>query len=154
VNFYFVDTHVNVTYTTISQLLQVLSTQQWLRWVTVWAQTWAENSGGGLRLFGGRAGSPSNTMWPGPRSTFVSSDILIHPAVWPQQIWTENWGAVPFFGGAGAGFPYNTVSPGPRPTSLPLGRGSCVPSFILIHPTVWPQYTNVTDRQDRQTTVS
>ena len=29
--------------------------------------------------------------------------------------------------------------PGPRPTS--------VPSFILIHPTVWPQYTNVTDRQ-------
>jgi len=25
-----------------------------------------------------------------------------------------------------------------------------MPSFILIHPTVWPQYTNVTDRQDRQ----
>jgi len=24
-----------------------------------------------------------------------------------------------------------------------------MPSFILIHPTVWPQYTNVTDRQDR-----
>ena len=22
--------------------------------------------------------------------------------------------------------------------------------FILIHPTVWPQYTNVTDRTDRQ----
>jgi len=39
--------------------------------------------------------------------------------------------------------------PGPRPTSMP--------SFILIHPTVWPQYTNVTgranrqDREDRQT---
>jgi len=28
--------------------------------------------------------------------------------------------------------------PGPRPT--------CVPSFILIRPTVWPQYTNVTVR--------
>jgi len=28
-----------------------------------------------------------------------------------------------------------------------------MPSFILIHPTVWPQYTNVTDRQDTQTTV-
>jgi len=28
------------------------------------------------------------------------------------------------------------------------------PSFILIHPTVWPQYTNVTDRQTAgQTTV-
>jgi len=29
-----------------------------------------------------------------------------------------------------------------------------MPSFIVIHPTVWPQYTNVrhrqTDRQDRQ----
>jgi len=37
----------------------------------------------------------------------------------------------------------NTMSPGLRPTS--------VPSFILIHPTLWPQYTNVTDRQDRTT---
>jgi len=26
---------------------------------------------------------------------------------------------------------------------------SCVPSFVFIHPTVWPQYTNVTDKQDR-----
>jgi len=26
-----------------------------------------------------------------------------------------------------------------------------MPSFILIHPTVWLQYTNVTDRTDRQT---
>jgi len=25
-----------------------------------------------------------------------------------------------------------------------------VPSFILIRPTVWSQYTNVTDRRDRQ----
>jgi len=25
-----------------------------------------------------------------------------------------------------------------------------MPSFVLIHPTVWPQYTKVTDRQDRQ----
>jgi len=35
-------------------------------------------------------------------------------------------------------------TPRPRPTS--------VPSFILIHPTVWPQYTNITHGQtDRQT---
>jgi len=28
---------------------------------------------------------------------------------------------------------------------------ACMPSFTLIYPTVWPQYTNVTDRQtDRQ----
>ena len=41
--------------------------------------------------------------------------------------------------------PHLTVSPGPRPTSVPSG--------ILIHPIIWPQYTNVTDRTDRQTTV-
>ena len=42
----------------------------------------------------------------------------------------------------GAGSPCNAMSPGPRPTALPGG--------ILIHPAVWPQYTNVTDRTDRQ----
>ena len=50
--------------------------------------------------------------------------------------------AVPLLGGAGS--LCNTMWPWPRPTS--------VPSFILIHPTVWPQYTNVTDRTDKQTT--
>jgi len=35
----------------------------------------------------GTAGSPSNTMWPGPRPASVPSGILIHPAVWPQQTW-------------------------------------------------------------------
>jgi len=41
---------------------------------------------GGLALFWGRAaGSPSSTVWPGPRPTFMlPSAILIHPAVWPQ----------------------------------------------------------------------
>jgi len=39
----------------------------------------------------------------------------------------------------------NTVRPGPRPTS--------VPSSILIHPNIWPQYPNVTDRQTDRTTV-
>jgi len=57
-------------------------------------------------------------------------------------------GAVPFFRGE-SWVPSNTMWPGPRPT--------CMQSFILIHPTIWPQqaYTNVTDRteQDRQTTV-
>jgi len=43
----------------------------------------------------------------------------------------------------GAGPRSNTLWPGPRPTS--------VPSFILIHPTVWPQYTNVTDRTGHTT---
>ena len=59
----------------------------------------------------------------------------MHPAIWPQQIWAENWG-LGDFGGRGAGSPSNMMRP--RPT--------CMPSFILIHPTVWPQYTNVTFR--------
>ena len=29
-------------------------------------------------------GSPSNTMWPGPRPTSLPSGILIHPTDWPQ----------------------------------------------------------------------
>jgi len=45
---------------------------------------------------------------------------------------------VPFHGGAGS--LSNTLSPGPTPISVPSG--------ILIHPTVWPQYTNVTERQN------
>jgi len=55
--------------------------------------------------------------------------------------WAEKWGGAavpcaPFHGGSWV--PSNTMWPGPRPTSMP--------SCILIHPTVWPQYTNVTDR--------
>ena len=46
--------------------------------------------------------------------------------------------------GEGTGSPSNTMWPGLRPTRMP--------SFILIRPTIWPQYTNVADRQtDRQT---
>jgi len=37
-----------------------------------------------LCLFSSIAGNPSNTKWPGPRSTSVPSGVLIHPAVWPQ----------------------------------------------------------------------
>ena len=36
-----------------------------------------------LSLFRG-SWSPSNTMWPGPRPTFVPSGILIHPTVCQQ----------------------------------------------------------------------
>jgi len=32
----------------------------------------------------GGAGSPSNTMWPGPSPISVPRSILIHVAVWPQ----------------------------------------------------------------------
>jgi len=52
--------------------------------------------------------------------------------------------AVPFRVG-GAVSPSNTMCFGARPTS--------VPSDILIHPTIWLQCTNVTDRQTVQTIV-
>jgi len=77
----------------------------------------------------------------GSRSTFLPSGILIHSAIWLQQLWAENWGLCPF-GRRGARSSSNTMWPWPRHT--------CVPSFILIHPTIWPRYTNVTYRQDRQ----
>ena len=50
--------------------------------------------------------------------------------------------AVPLSVGWGAGSPSNTMWPRSRPISVRSG--------ILIHPTVWSQYTNVTDRKDRQ----
>ena len=40
-------------------------------------------SEGSCAPFGGTE-SPSNTMLPRPRPTFIPSGILIHPAVWPQ----------------------------------------------------------------------
>ena len=84
-------------------------------------------------------GSTCNTKSSGPSPISIPSGILIiliHPAIWPQQVKDENWGLCPFGGGARS--PSNTMWPGPRPTYTPI--------FILIHPTVWPQYTNVTDR--------
>ena len=52
----------------------------------------------------------------------------------------EKWGLCPFWGGELV--PHLAMWPGPRPT--------CMPSFMLIHATVWPQYTNITDRQPGQ----
>jgi len=76
----------------------------------------------GAVLIFGRAGSPSNTMWPGLRPTSELSGILIDAAVWPQKTWAEI-GAVPLlFWGEGAGFPSNTMSPGPWPTSILSGN--------------------------------
>jgi len=40
--------------------------------------------GGLLCPFRGGAGSPSNTVWPGPRSTSVPIGVFIHPALSPQ----------------------------------------------------------------------
>jgi len=64
----------------------------------------------------------------------------------------KNWGMLyspPVWGEVGSGIPSNTM--------WPAGLSSiCTASFILIHPAVWPQYANVTNRHsgqigDRQT---
>ena len=73
---------------------------------------------------------------------------LLRWATMPEQSGPKSGGCCVPFRGGGAGSQSNTMSPGPRPTSVPSG--------LLIRPTVWPQYTNATDRtcrQDRQTTV-
>jgi len=67
---------------------------------------------GGLRsLLGGGAGSPSNIKSPGPRPTSIPSGmmtgILIHPAIWPQQIW-DKIGVVPLLFGGGELGPHLT----------------------------------------------
>jgi len=85
------------------------------------------------------AGSPSNTSrlgrgLPPYQVAFKSIQIFGHNGHGPKI-----GGLCPF---GGSEFPSNTMWPGPRPT--------CLPSFILIHSTVWPQYTKVTDRTDRQ----
>jgi len=79
--------------------------------------------------FGG-AGSPSNTMWPGPRPTSVPSGILVHPAVWLQYMGQKVGAAVPppLFG-----------MMGPHLTQCRLGQGQ--PPYQLIQPAVWPQQT-------------
>jgi len=88
--------------------------------------------GAAVPLSVARAGSPSYTVWPGPRRTCMPSFILIHLTVWPQQTWAENWGLYPLpFWGEGAGSPSNTMLLGSRPTSIP--------SAILVHPAVWAQ---------------
>ena len=92
---------------------------------------------GAVPPFWGELG-PHLTQSPGPRPTSNPSGILIHPAIGPQWTWAENWGALPLLGRSWV--PSNTMWPGSRPTSMRML------SFILIHPTICPQYTNVTDR--------
>jgi len=52
--------------------------------------------GGSAPFWGWGAGSLSNTMSLVLRPTSLPSGILIHPAIWPQQILAENWGMCPF----------------------------------------------------------
>ena len=97
---------------------------------------------GGLCPFGG-AGSTFNTMWPGPRPTFVPSGILIHPAVWPQQTWAENWGGLcPFRRGSWSPIYHNVAS-----AEAYLHVKFHFDAYNRLA-TIHQRYTDRTDRQD------
>jgi len=73
--------------------------------------------------FRGGAGSLSNTMWPGPRSTSVPNGVFIQP-FGHNRHGPKTGSCAPFRGRSCN--PSNTTSPGPRFTSVPSG--------IMIHP--------------------
>ena len=112
----------------------------------VWPQYMGRKLGGGccapLLARGSWVSIHHNVSWA---KAYLRTKWHLHP--FSRLATTDmgrKWGAVPLGGRAGS--PSNTMWPGQRPTSMP--------SFILIHPTVWPQYTNVierTDRTDRKT---
>jgi len=79
------------------------------------------------------------------RATIITrAQQLLGSATVPEQSGPKSGGCcAPFCGRREAGSRSNTMPHGPRATSVPSG--------IFIHPTVWPQYTNVTDRQAEQT---
>ena len=49
-------------------------------------------AGGSAPFWGRGAGSPSNTKSAMPRPTFLPSGILIHTAIWLQQLWAPYGG--------------------------------------------------------------
>ena len=80
-------------------------------------------------FLGRGGGSPSNTKLPGPRPTSIPSGILIHPAT--TDMGRQLWGGCA---------PLGEAELCPHLTQCGQGRdlSACQ---VLIHPTVWPQYT-------------
>jgi len=77
-------------------------------------------------------GAP-NTMWHGPRPTLDQWHLDPSSRLATIDMGRKlGRGSAPFFWEGEAGFPSNTKSPGKRPTSIPSG--------ILIHPAIWPQW--------------
>ena len=74
---------------------------------------------------------PSNTMWLRPRSTSIPGGVFIQPFGHNRHGPTIEWGGgcAFFLGELGL---HLTQSHGPRPISIPSG--------ILVHPSVWPQW--------------
>jgi len=116
--------------------------QQLLRWATVWPQeAWAEKWGAAVPLSVGGL-DPHLTQCGQGRGLYLRTRWYLDPS---SRLATRDMSrklglCPPFFFGGGLGSHLTQMWPGRRPTS--------VPSVMLIHPTVWLQYTNVTSRQD------
>ena len=99
-----------------------------------------------MPLSGRGARSSSNTMSLGSMPTFLPSGILIHQAIWPQQIWAENWGTPSNFNGflVLAALLHGTLLLGVSQTAA-LNRGRHLystrrpPRWALAHILVFPR---------------
>jgi len=83
------------------------------------------------------------------QSTSIPSGILIHPAIWPQQIWAENWGLCPFGGGELGPHPTQYGQP-PGPQHTCIAKFHLNPSNRLATIHQHYRHKDRTDRQDRQ----
>ena len=91
----------------------------------------------------GEAVYPYNTK----SSTSTPSGILIHAAIWPQQLWAEIGGCVPFREGV-TGSPSNTMWPGHA--EFHLDPSNCL---ATVHQRHMQTQDRQTDRQTDKTTV-
>ena len=110
------------------------------------------NSSAVHSLGGGRVGTavhtkPTQHYWQFQRIHICNKEEQELSSCWDGRPFGHNRHGpksggccAPFRGGAGS--PSNTRSLASSPTTVSSG--------ILIHQTVWPQYTNVTDRADRR----
>jgi len=97
---------------------------------------------GSAPFWGGGAGSPSNTKSPGLSPTSIPSGILIHPAIWPQQIWAKNWRAPP---------PLGRLSWVPNPHLTQCGQGWVLPARQVSSWSVQPFHHNTPMSQTGKT---
>jgi len=122
---------------------QGLPTYQVASWST---QPFGHNRHGPKKIGEGCC-APSNTKSPGLRPSSIPSDILIHAAIWLQQIWAQNSG--------GGCAPLGERQLGPHLTQC--GQGQGLPAYQVASWSMKPfghntRVLQTTETTDRQTT--